>query len=75
MASTLTQLKYDDDIEYYFTEDFDMNEMKCIEIEPEMLDDLKCGKFGDLYIFQLVININCVYKKNKCILLQIGNSW
>lgn len=46
MASTLTQLKYDDDIEYVFTDNFDMNALKCIEIEPDMLHDLQNGKFG-----------------------------
>ena len=56
MAATLTQLKYENDIEYFFTDTFDMNEYKCIEIEPEMLEDLQNGKYVN-------IEIICVYKK------------
>ena len=43
---TLTQLKYDEDIDFLFTDTFDLNELKCIEIEADMLDDLQNGKFG-----------------------------
>ena len=53
MASTLTQLKYDEDIEYFFTEDFDMNALKCIEIEPDMIEDLKNGKLSQNIAFMI----------------------
>mmetsp|Transcript_27103 Transcript_27103/g.44527 ORF Transcript_27103/g.44527 Transcript_27103/m.44527 type:complete len:426 (-) Transcript_27103:12-1289(-) len=49
MAEKCTQLKHDSDghvieCNFIFTDTFDMNELKCIEIEPEMLDDLKNGQ-------------------------------
>eukprot|EP01084_Bolivina_argentea_P120463 213538_1 len=65
MASSLTQLKYDDDIEYTFTDTFDMNELKCIEIEPEMLDDLQNGKLeirGDSNDEAVLVTSNKSYK-------------
>ena len=46
MADQLTQLKYDEDIEFVFCDSFGMNEVKCLEIEPEMIADLKSGQLS-----------------------------
>merc|ERR1712154_685140 len=69
MASTLTQLKFDEDIEFYFTEDFDMNALKCIEIEAEMIEDLHNGKLeirGDLDDETVLVSSTKSYKIRQC---------
>jgi len=65
MADTLTQLKYESDIEYVFTDTFDVNGFKCIEIEPEMLEDLESGKLeirGDLNDETVLVSASKSYK-------------
>merc|ERR1719203_1395123 len=65
MASSLTQLVFDEDIEYYFTEEFDMNALKCIEIEPDMINDLHNGKLeirGNLDDETILVSSSKSYK-------------
>eukprot|EP01083_Nonionella_stella_P024948 68706_1 len=65
MADTLTQLKYNDDIEYIFTNAFDMNDLKCIEIEPGMIEELHAGNLeirGDLDNETVLVSSSNSYK-------------
>lgn len=82
MADTLTHLQNSDNIEYIFCDDFGMNELKCIEIEPCMLEDLQNGKLeirGDAEDETILVSATKSYKirqhdSSNTILLTSDNS-